>query len=112
MSAFAQRKRQGKAQEKRQGDRAQKHHVRKANLEKHVTAVDRMRRSASDLASPGPPPPPVTPASPAAKLVTALASPASPGSKSHNHCAVVLGQRFRGSNHIRRPRRACRTRCG
>ena len=23
-----------------------------------------------------------------------------------------LGQRFRGSNHIRRPRRACRTRCG
>jgi tripartite-type tricarboxylate transporter receptor subunit TctC len=24
----------------------------------------------------------------------------------------VLGQRFRGSNHIRRPRRACRTKCG
>jgi putative SOS response-associated peptidase YedK len=23
-----------------------------------------------------------------------------------------LGQRFRGSNHIRRPRQACRTRCG
>jgi len=23
-----------------------------------------------------------------------------------------LGQRFRGSNHIRRPRRACRTKCG
>jgi class 3 adenylate cyclase len=24
----------------------------------------------------------------------------------------VLGQRFRGSNHIRRPRQACRTKCG
>jgi hypothetical protein len=23
-----------------------------------------------------------------------------------------LGQRFRGSNHIRRPRQACRTKCG
>ena len=26
--------------------------------------------------------------------------------------AVLLGQRFHGSNHIRQPRRACRTRCG
>jgi putative tryptophan/tyrosine transport system substrate-binding protein len=26
--------------------------------------------------------------------------------------AADLGQRFRGSNHIRRPRRACRTKCG
>jgi hypothetical protein len=26
--------------------------------------------------------------------------------------ASALGQRFRGSNHIRRPRRACRTKCG
>jgi hypothetical protein len=25
---------------------------------------------------------------------------------------LYLGRRFRGSNHIRRPRRACRTRCG
>jgi hypothetical protein len=25
---------------------------------------------------------------------------------------IILGQRFRGSNHIRRPRRACRTMCG
>jgi SRSO17 transposase len=25
---------------------------------------------------------------------------------------VLLGQRFRGSNHIRRPRQACRTKCG
>ena len=25
---------------------------------------------------------------------------------------VALGQRFRGSNHIRRPRQACRTKCG
>jgi hypothetical protein len=26
--------------------------------------------------------------------------------------AFVLGQRFRGSNHIRRPGRVCRTKCG
>jgi hypothetical protein len=26
--------------------------------------------------------------------------------------ASNLGQRFRGSNHIRRPRQACRTKCG
>ena len=26
--------------------------------------------------------------------------------------AALLGQRFRGSNHIRRPRQACRTKCG
>jgi hypothetical protein len=26
--------------------------------------------------------------------------------------AADLGQRFHGSNHIRQPRRACRTRCG
>ena len=25
---------------------------------------------------------------------------------------LILGQRFRGSNHIRRPRQACRTKCG
>ena len=25
---------------------------------------------------------------------------------------TMLGQRFRGSNHIRRPRQACRTKCG
>ena len=25
---------------------------------------------------------------------------------------MCLGQRFRGSNHIRRPRQACRTKCG
>ena len=25
---------------------------------------------------------------------------------------AVLGQRFHGSNHIRRPRQACRTKCG
>jgi ABC-type branched-subunit amino acid transport system permease subunit len=25
---------------------------------------------------------------------------------------IILGQRFRGSNHIRRPRQACRTKCG
>jgi hypothetical protein len=25
---------------------------------------------------------------------------------------IDLGQRFRGSNHIRRPRQACRTKCG
>jgi hypothetical protein len=27
-------------------------------------------------------------------------------------CGAGLGQRFLGSNHIRRPRRACRTMCG
>jgi hypothetical protein len=35
-----------------------------------------------------------------------------PGSSVNARVAPVLGQRFRGSNHIRRPRQACRTKCG
>jgi len=35
-----------------------------------------------------------------------------PPLKSQNHCDRPLGQRFRGSNHIRLPQRACRTKCG
>jgi hypothetical protein len=32
--------------------------------------------------------------------------------KAANRQSYELGQRFRGSNHIRRPRQACRTKCG
>jgi len=72
-SAFANRKRPGKAQEKGQGDRALYHPIPKPNPEKPLAAIDRMRRSASNLASPELAPLPVTPASPA-KIVTALGS--------------------------------------
>jgi hypothetical protein len=45
-------------QGKSQGDRA--HHVAKPNLDKPLTAIDQMRRSASNLTSPELPPPPAT----------------------------------------------------
>jgi Bifunctional DNA primase/polymerase, N-terminal len=37
---------------------------------------------------------------------------AAAASGSRNQLLNKLGQRFRGSNHIRRPRQACRTKCG
>jgi hypothetical protein len=82
-SAFAQRKRQGKASRQAQRDRSETQPVRSPRLQKPLGVIDRMRRSASKLAGPGAPPPPVSPElppspvspeSPSAKIVTALAS--------------------------------------
>jgi hypothetical protein len=82
-SAFANRKRHGKTQDKGQGDRTQKHHVQNPDPDRPLTVIDRMRRSAANLAKPGAPPPPVRPessappitaASPPGTIVTALAS--------------------------------------
>ena len=46
------------------------------------------------------------------KLAPKWQVPIPPLPKSHNHCDEVLGQRFLGSNHIRRRRRVCMTKCG
>jgi hypothetical protein len=82
-SAFANRKMQGKAQDKGQSDRSEKHPVRNPSLEKPLTVIERMRRSAANLTgptfpprpgSPELPPPPITAASPPGTTAVALAS--------------------------------------
>jgi hypothetical protein len=82
-SAFANRKRQGKAQDKGQGDRSEEQPVANPSLQKSLAVIDRMRRSAANLTgptlprspvSPELPPPAITPESPPGTVVTALAS--------------------------------------